>query len=430
MTDHSETAWEQDEIESHLRSAMDALTPNVFDKIDLSTPQEIYVKPSRRVRMYRRMRTVAMAAAACLCVAVLGGGVSFYQNHRVDSVIGIDVNPSIELSVNRNEKVLQANPLNEDAETILDDMNLKNLKRSTVQEVYDFIIKELEESCPDLVESTNHPLRIYQCAGWFFLGRAYWVKGDYENARIALEKALKSSEINTTGITLWDYNQMLSEWGYNSAKPYAWTSGFPANNTGANKEVVYNYQYSISSISSATGQPKLFIKEKYMDLYGQDDLRRNFFSNKTRTGAAMEGYRRLPCRTVFNLGVEMPDLYLMLVECQARSMDQALQNEARINLEEFRRHRMSQEAAVIPADITSQEKLIRFVVEERLREYMMTGIRWFDMRRLWNDPLFQDWKAEYTHTDGESTYALTEDRLVYQIPPKIVVFNNDWQNNK
>ena len=167
-----------------------------------------------------------------------------------------------------------------------------------------------------------------------------------------------------------------------------------------------------------------------MDMYGQDDLRRNFFSNKTRTGAAMEGYRRLPCRTVFNLGVEMPDLYLMLVECQARSMDQALQNEARINLVEFRRHRMSQEAAVIPADITSQEKLIRFVVEERLREYMMTGIRWFDMRRLWNDPLFQDWKAEYTHTDGESTYALTEDRLVYQIPPKILVFNNDWQNNK
>ena len=309
-------------------------------------------------------------------------------------------------------------------------MNLKNLKRNTVQEVYNFIIKELEESCPNLVESTNHPLRIYQCAGWFFLGKAYWVKGDYENARIALEKALKSSEINTTGITLWDYNQMLSEWGYNSAKPYAWTSGFPANNTGANKEVVYNYQYAISSISSATGQPKLFVKEKYMDLYEQDDLRRNFFSNKTRTGAAMEGYRRLPCRTVFNLGVEMPDLYLMLIECQARSTNQALQDEARVNLEEFRRHRMPQEAAVIPADITSQEKLIRFVVEERLREYMMTGIRWFDMRRLWNDPLFQDWKAEYTHTDGESSYTLTEDRLVYQIPPKILVFNSDWQNNK
>ncbi|MFR7809018.1 MAG: RagB/SusD family nutrient uptake outer membrane protein [Butyricimonas faecihominis] len=122
-----------------------------------------------------------------------------------------------------------------------------------------------------------------------------------------------------------------------------------------------------------------------MDLYGKMIFEETF-SNKTRTGPLWRD-RRLPCRTVYNLGVEMPDLYLMLVECQARSMDQALQNEARINLEEFRRHRMSQEAAVIPADITSQEKLIRFVVEERLREYMMTGIRWFDMRRLWNDPL-------------------------------------------
>lgn len=127
MTDHSENVWEKDEIESHLKLAMDTLTPNILDKIDLSTPQEIYLKPSRRVRIYRRMRTMAMTAAACLCVVVLGGTVTFYQNHRVESVVGIDVNPSIELSVNRNEKVLQANPLNEDAETILDDMDLKNV---------------------------------------------------------------------------------------------------------------------------------------------------------------------------------------------------------------------------------------------------------------------------------------------------------------
>lgn len=74
------------------------------------------------------------------------------------------------------------------------------------------------------------------------------------NARICLEKALKSSEINTT-VSLCGYNQMLSEWGYNSAKPYAWTSGFPANNTGANKEVVYNYQYATLSIPVQRGNP-------------------------------------------------------------------------------------------------------------------------------------------------------------------------------
>ena len=127
MTDHSDLQWNNDEIARHLKSAVDTLTPDVFDKIDLSTPQEIYTGPSKVTRMYRRMRTAAAAVAACLCVAVLGGGVAAYQNRRVESVVGIDVNPSIELSVNRNDKVLKAEPLNGDAEEVLDDMDLENV---------------------------------------------------------------------------------------------------------------------------------------------------------------------------------------------------------------------------------------------------------------------------------------------------------------
>lgn len=127
MTDRSDLQWNNDEIASHLKSAVDTLTPDVLDKIDLSTPQEIYIGPSKVTRMYRRMRTVAAGLAACLCVAVLGGGVAAYQNRRVESVVGIDVNPSIELSVNRNDKVLKAEALNGDAEEVLDDMKLKDV---------------------------------------------------------------------------------------------------------------------------------------------------------------------------------------------------------------------------------------------------------------------------------------------------------------
>ena len=127
MTDHSDLQWNNDEIAKHLKSAVDTLTPDVLDKIDLTTPQDIYTGPSKVTRIYRRMRTAATVLAACLCVAVLGGGVARYQNSRVDSVVGIDVNPSIELSVNRNDKVLKAEALNSDAEEILDDMDLKNV---------------------------------------------------------------------------------------------------------------------------------------------------------------------------------------------------------------------------------------------------------------------------------------------------------------
>lgn len=309
-------------------------------------------------------------------------------------------------------------------------MNLTNLPRNTVKEVYDFIIRDLEEACPILPEVTNHPLRIYQCAGWFFLGKAYWLKGDYENARVALEKALAASEKNTTGLQLWDYNQMINKWGYKPAKPYAWTSGFPANISGANKEVIYNHQYSLSTLVSATQEPKLFVKDEYMDIYGENDHRRKFFSNKDRNGKALEGYRRQACRSIFNLGADMPDLYLMLAECQVRSTNAAVQAEGRKTLEYFRKHRMPAADAVIPEEIDRQDKLIKFVVEERLREYMMTCMRWFDIRRLWNDPLFQDMKANYTHTDGANTYTLTEDRLVYQIPPKVLVYHKDWTDNK
>ena len=61
--------------------------------------------------------------AACLAVMLLGGGGVFYQRaNAVASVVSLDVNPSIELKVNRSEKVLVCTPLNEDAKAILADM--------------------------------------------------------------------------------------------------------------------------------------------------------------------------------------------------------------------------------------------------------------------------------------------------------------------
>lgn len=44
--------------------------------------------------------------------------------NRVDSVIGLDVNPSVELRINSREKVLEARALNSDAQGILDGMEL------------------------------------------------------------------------------------------------------------------------------------------------------------------------------------------------------------------------------------------------------------------------------------------------------------------
>jgi len=65
------------------------------------------------------------AVAACLALLLMGGGggAYYYQACAVASVVSLDVNPSIELKVNRNEKVLSCAALNEDAAAVLLDMD-------------------------------------------------------------------------------------------------------------------------------------------------------------------------------------------------------------------------------------------------------------------------------------------------------------------
>lgn len=115
-------------IEQQLKTAVEALTPNVLDRIDLSTPQD---QPTvTYMKNYSHLRRMALVMAACLCVFVGGAGTLRYQymNMQVDTVIGIDVNPSVELTINRKERILSAVPLNEDAREILQEMDLRNVE--------------------------------------------------------------------------------------------------------------------------------------------------------------------------------------------------------------------------------------------------------------------------------------------------------------
>ena len=126
-------------IEYHLKSAVDSLTPDVLSRIDLKTPQDVAPiwQDDRKgegnlVSFGKRFRAWGVAAAACFCVVLAGnGGYNVYLNQKTDSVIGIDVNPSVELSINRKNKVLEAKPLNEDARVIIEGMELEGIDLNT-----------------------------------------------------------------------------------------------------------------------------------------------------------------------------------------------------------------------------------------------------------------------------------------------------------
>ena len=76
----------------------------------------------------KKRRWAPLAAAACLALVLVGGGGGYYYysaNNAVASLVSLDVNPSIQLEVNKNEKVLSATPMNDDGAEILDGMDLK-----------------------------------------------------------------------------------------------------------------------------------------------------------------------------------------------------------------------------------------------------------------------------------------------------------------
>jgi len=130
MPDTGNKKLNKDQIGQHLKSAVDTLTPNVLDRIDLSVPQDVVPYPYYyKSSWIHRKRFAVLAAAACLCILAMGGGSFHYHamNRIIESVIGLDVNPSIELSVNRKNKVLAAEALNDEAVVVLGDMNLEGV---------------------------------------------------------------------------------------------------------------------------------------------------------------------------------------------------------------------------------------------------------------------------------------------------------------
>lgn len=111
-----------EQMERRLASALDKTAPDDVNGV-LSRCDErkgtVTPMPTKKTTK-RRWTTLA---AACLALVLLGGGGIFYQQaHAVASVVSLDVNPSIELKVSKNEKVLACTPLNEDAKAILADM--------------------------------------------------------------------------------------------------------------------------------------------------------------------------------------------------------------------------------------------------------------------------------------------------------------------
>lgn len=133
-------------IENKLRAAVEHATPDRLDSILAHcAPQSESNVVELPVRSQRRWIRAAAGMAAALALVVCGslGYNGYHAAHDVRAVIGLDVNPSLEIEINARGEVVGASAVNEDGEDILASLELDGVELETA---VDEIVAKLVEN--------------------------------------------------------------------------------------------------------------------------------------------------------------------------------------------------------------------------------------------------------------------------------------------
>lgn len=96
--------------------------------------KQIETKKNSNIRQF----TTAVACSLLLLVLTIGW---YIQNRMPDSIITLDVNPSIEIITNHKDNVISVNALNEDAREIIGD----NFSAKTLEDTVELLVSSLVE---------------------------------------------------------------------------------------------------------------------------------------------------------------------------------------------------------------------------------------------------------------------------------------------
>lgn len=125
------------DLKEKIRNAFEEETPDrkrdVLTAIEGET-QYPALPESKRRSFFLKGLAVAAGCLAFFCFGLLSGILVPEQKQTVakaDTFVYLDVNPSLELSLDKNDRVLSCTAANEDAETVLGEMELKGVELKT-----------------------------------------------------------------------------------------------------------------------------------------------------------------------------------------------------------------------------------------------------------------------------------------------------------
>lgn len=104
--------------------------------------QVIEMKATTKRKIHFPSAVAAAAVAIFMCSII---GVSAYAYYTPYSYVSLDVNPSIEYSLNRFNRVLKVTGVNDEGKEIVQELNLDNLSNKTIDEAIKLTVKQIGE---------------------------------------------------------------------------------------------------------------------------------------------------------------------------------------------------------------------------------------------------------------------------------------------
>jgi hypothetical protein len=292
------------------------------------------------------------------------------------------------------------------------------------------MIQDYKDALESIAERPAIVTRMSRPAVEGLLGKLYLFMGQYNDALPLLKEAI--AHVTANGQTsFYNYNQTFATGG--SFLPIDANSGptSPGQMVTDVKEAVVSRIFNVGQYTQYSNSG-LVLTPQAAALYGPSDLRLKFYTTRNPDFTQNAGGRLRKYGVQYaRFGLQLADLYLLSAECKARLNDLS---GAEADLLTVRKNRMPEADAAIPTAVAAdQHALIKFIIEERIREFALEGYRWFDMRRLSVDPLFAG--ISFTHTmynaDGTTTvYTLQQpNRLTMMLPRNMTDANPDMKNN-
>ena len=278
-------------------------------------------------------------------------------------------------------------------------------KRSTLEETYVLIIEDLIQAINLLPQETVVNTRPNRKAALAMLSNIYLQKGEYDLALKCADETLKS------GTTLLDYNKINT----------SVNSPFPLYGQG-NSEILF---YSHTTSPQILGTARLIVDSILYKSYENYDLRKVAFFRLLNGNYTFKGHYSGIVAFLF-CGITTSETLLVRAECRVRLNDL---KGAREDLNLLRTNRLRKESYVPLDSNISKSTLFLEVINERRKELVYRGKRWYDLKRFSSE--IELAKSLERNIGGlKYTLPIGDNRWIWPIPTDVIKLGGIEQNKR